>query len=326
MKRFYIVLPNSDYGKLMWNDLHNIDNIKFIEKPISTKNKLLLFLFKLHFSFTLNIKCNIPGKKIWRNHYNLSKIDFSINVDNFIIFTDVSLCYYTKEYLDKLKSSNKNIKLVLMMVNSFHRMKKAIWKQLDSFDLIFSFDENEANEYGFHYYPSFYSKKDEENTLYNGLSYNTDCFFVGVAKDRLQKLINIYDELESLGSNNEFYIVGVPKREQIPRKGIIYNKWLDYNTVLKKIQQANCILEVMDGNSAGVTLRTYEALCFNKKLITNNQKIKDSPFYNKNYIHVINNDNYIPKEFVLEKDTVDYCYDNRYSPKKFIETLTKLNL
>ena len=62
------------------------------------------------------------------------------------------------------------------------------------------------------------------------------------------------------------------------RKGIIYNQLIDYNQILDELQKFDTVLEVVQPGQVGVTLRYYEAITYNKKLITNNEMVKKLPF------------------------------------------------
>ena len=48
----------------------------------------------------------------------------------------------------------------------------------------------------------------------------------------------------------------------------------------------------MQIGQSGVTLRSIEAILFNKKLITTNKSIKKYDFYNPNQIFILENENY----------------------------------
>lgn len=318
MRKLLVVYPNRDYGKLMWEDLKKDPHVDFIESPLNTKNRFYKQLFRFHYSFRINQKMELPGKQLWDAHYSLAHYDFDDNIDYIILFTDVSLCNYRREFLEKLKKRG-NIKFALVLINSFYRMRKIIEPMLGCFNLVYTYDKKEAALFGFKYYPTVYSmvSRTEKEVA------PRTCFFVGVAKDRLNKLIAVYDQLEKRGLNPEFYISGVARNKQISRSRIIYNKWLPYKIALKKTLQSSCVVEIMDKNNAGVTLRTLEAICYNKRLITNNKKIIDSPFYKSAYIHLIDQRNVNSGDFWNFQKPVEYGYDGRYSPLVFLNRLDK---
>lgn len=318
MKKYIVVYPNRDYGKLMWKDIEELPNVEIIRTPLFQNKKINNMLFRIHFSFKLNNIFDIPLKNIWEKKYILSSFEFNSNDEYVMIFTDPSLCNYTESYLNKIKKKGK-IKMVLLLINSFYRMEKIVKPMLSCFDFIYTYDYSEAKIFGFKYYPTVYSRINVKNN-YND---NIDCFFVGVAKDRLKKLIFVYDQLTAKGLKCEFFISGVKKKDRVYRSGIIYNKWIDYNTVLEKSCSSKSIIEIMDKNNAGVTLRTLEAICYNKLLITNNEKLKNNYFYNNKFMYIFDDEVKISKEFLEGITNVDYKYDGRYSPKLFLKMLDK---
>ena len=60
----------------------------------------------------------------------------------------------------------------------------------------------------------------------------------------------------------------------------------------------DCIVEVVKEGQTGVSLRTCEAIAFNKKLLTNNVQIKEMPFYDSRFISVFTDSDEIDTEFV----------------------------
>ena len=318
MRKYLLVYPNRDYGKLMWRDLKELDNVEFVDKPLSVNNILVDFLFRIHFSFKVNMKIELPLKRFWEKYYSLNHYDFNQEDEYVVLFTDPSLCNYRKRFLEKLKTKS-NVNMVLVLINSFYRMRRIVEPMLECFDLIYTYDKRESETFGFSYYPTVYSMINIGNVEI----VKHKCFFVGVEKDRLEKLIWVYDKLELCGCSPVFYISGVPKRMQKRRKGIVYNTWLPYKLVLKEVLSSEYIVEIMDKNNAGVTLRTLESICYNKKLITDNEKILESPFYRKDFIYLIDSNLAAFNDFFKCINEVNYAYDGRYSPVLFISRLER---
>lgn len=88
--------------------------------------------------------------------------------------------------------------------------------------------------------------------------------------------------------------------------------------------KSNCILEVLATGQSGATLRYYEAVCYNKKLLTNNKNIVNLPFYNPEWMHVFENTEDIDWGWVKERVPVDYHYDGRFSPIHLIDRIIEL--
>ena len=105
---------------------------------------------------------------------------------------------------------------------------------------------------------------------------------------------------------------------------IIYNKRIPYSEVVEKNKASNCILEIISSGQSGASLRYYEAVCYNKKLLTNNKNVVNLPFYNPDYIHVFEKPEDIDWDWVKERIQVDYHYDGRFSPTHLIDKIIEL--
>lgn len=85
----------------------------------------------------------------------------------------------------------------------------------------------------------------------------------------------------------------------------------------QKVAVCKYLIEVMDQNNSGITLRTLEAISYNKKLLTNNKKINHFEFYDPKYIHIFSDVGKIDIDF-FKKEKVEYNYHNEYSPINFV--------
>ncbi len=121
--------------------------------------------------------------------------------------------------------------------------------------------------------------------------------------------------------NYRFYITGVDEKDK--KLPIIYNHPISYADTLEYSFNTDCIFEVVKPGQTGITLRTCEAIIFNKKLLTNNKAIKDTPFYNEKYMSVFENEEDIDLNFILEKIDIDYNYEDWFSPNVIIQKLNE---
>ena len=204
--------------------------------------------------------------------------------------------------------------MVLILVNTMMRRGNVIKRRLKYFKYVFSFDQKDCETYGFIYHSTNYSMV----PLDARESTETDAFFVGVSKGRAESLGTIYTRIKDAGGTPEFFISGM-KNNEIRVEGIHYNQWLDYGQVLDHIRKTNCLIEVMDGDQNGVTLRTMEAVCYNKRLLTNNRSVMQSPFYESGFIKVFDSIDSIDISFVCDRSPVDYHYQGEFSPVHLIE-------
>ena len=126
-----------------------------------------------------------------------------------------------------------------------------------------------------------------------------------------------------------FDLVDVPKNlEKMHLKnqaGLnFHDKDLPYENVVSNILSANCILEMVAKGQNVQTARYYEAVCYNKKLLTNNPNIKELSFYNPKYMQHFESVEDIDFEWVKRRELIDYHYNNEFSPNHILGKLEEL--
>ena len=256
--------------------------IKFIEIPLKkNKNIILRVIRKIH------LNSNFKLKNIWLDRKNIEDIK-KITADDTVIFFDT----LNSAYLDLKKKYFHDTKSIFWLWNTIE--KRSI-KQLKiikkSTKNIWTFDKKDSLTYDILYTTQFYWRENFTNSFDEEI----DIFFIGQDKNRIEKIEKIA-AIEDL--NNEIYIIRETgkiyskKYEKYLKKNV-----LSYEDVIEKIKKSKCLLEINLEGQEGITLRTLEALFFNKKLITNNRKVKEYDFYNKNNIYIIDDTNILEKNF-----------------------------
>lgn len=232
---------------------------------------------------------------IWKNNI--------VNVDTIILFDNGYRPYITK-YIRKKKP---NIKIVFYFWNTINKRNiKALSDK--NIDEIWSFDKNVAEKYETKYFPQFCNKcfkLNNENTY--------DVFFLGNIKDREKELNEVKNILEQ---KNITYEIITPSKQK---------KKYSYEEYLKLLSSSNVMLEIVGKKQIGLTLRAIEAQLYKKKLITNNKKINEYEFYDKNNIFVLGQDDLENLyEFVhTPYKKMDEKIINKYSYENFIKTIIK---
>lgn len=301
-------------------DLQRDDRVTYIEgSGRKIENPILLLLRNIHLSTRINRYIQLPFKSIWG--CNLNKIDWKKDITYYLIVVQGALWPIKPSYIKKLKEEY-HIKLVMLLFDfldsDFAKRANYYMNQLE-FDYIFSFDKNDCKKYGFEFLTEHYSKLQIENqndTIY-------DIYYGGINKNRITILHEIYKNMVNNGATGVFRISDVPKTQQTFHE-IIYNKKIKYDDMLTEAMRANCILDILATGQSGVSLRYYEAICYNKKLLTNNKNIVNLPFYNSEYIRIFDKPEDIDWNWVKERISVDYHYDGRFSPKQIIDRIIKL--
>lgn len=207
-------------------------------------------------------------------------------------------------------------KVVLYFWNYFAADKQLLLAQTQAakvVDEIFSFDPIEAQQYGLLHNSTFYSLNLKNKTL--PIQY--DIFFGASNKGRVDQALELEKTFELLGLTTFYHITkgeGKTTSEYVP-----YDQYLDF------VFQSRAILEIMREHQTGLTLRSMEALYFQKKLITTNPVIKDYCFYHPHNIFVLGQDDnaYLP-EFMqkpyepVEKEILDF-YDVSAWARRFVQ-------
>lgn len=143
-------------------------------------------------------------------------------------------------------------------------------------DLVVSYDKGDAAKHGFLYYPTFLSAV----SLPSCGKGHYDVTFCGASKQRYDLIVRTYETLVSRGIECDFMVSRLQPGQK-KTEGIRYIRYLiPYREYLSHVMRSDCLLEIMQDNATGYTLRTWEAILYDKVLLTNNRAIKEAPFYN----------------------------------------------
>lgn len=199
--------------------------------------------------------------------------------ENVVIFYDWNYLSTDKKYLDGIRKIDPQVKLVYVFTNIVKITGANKWGILNKlnewFNAVFAFDPMDAERYGFYYNRLIYTtpKADPEITE------DIDLFYIGKAKDRIDTLITIFEQAQREGLKCDFTIVDVPEEKQQYSNVIRYNVKLPYGEVIKKIKRSKCLVDVIQGESSGLTIKTVESVVYDKKLLTTNENVKREVFY-----------------------------------------------
>lgn len=245
--------------------------------------------------------------------------------DYVILINEYHPCLKNIAFLECL-NKKRNVRLVLTVRNMMKNKKNPMAGHISLenakkyFDLIVTVEPKDARLFDLCYNPNPF------DNMYRNKSFpiKWDICFCGANKGRFSLLKDICKRLERNNLNYDFRIVGEGRESK--KKGMYYVEWQPYPEIVKQDLQSNCVLEIVQQGQGGFTLRTQEAICCNKKLLTNNKEILNSPYYDKRFIRVFESVDDIDVDFIKEREEVQYNYDNGFSSVVFIEfILDKLN-
>lgn len=319
--KYIMIWPYGWFDSYMYRDLvaRNMVIPLCIDRPY--KSHMLNLLRKIHHSYKVNRIINLPYKDIWYKSLYESLVQLA-DKETCIIFDTGSLANLSINFLTKVKKIEENIKMILVAADSIHgssvHMSRAIPKIFNfNWDFIFSYDKNDCLEYNFEYMgQSLYSK------LYNIVPSHqiSDIYFVGQNKaGRNKNILNMYAKFQQMHVVTNFNLIdsktNIQHSKFINQPGInLYHKNIPYEKVISGVLSSNCILEVVAAGQKAQTARYYEAVCYNKKLLTNNMGVFELPFYDSRYMRYFETTEDIDFDWVKKKEKIDYYYNNEFSP------------
>jgi hypothetical protein len=316
-----IVTEENIYGRIfnqLFSDVIKKDNVFICNEYLADfgiKREILNVALKNRIDTFMHGKLDLvlrPQLKV--NNY-LKRDD-----RNVVIFLNGALQkVYTENRLKKIKKEFPDTIFVLLFVDaSFQKQARNAFElsKTSLFDLIYTFDRNDAINYSFIHMDTPYSKT-YDDVLGKGV------YFCGSDKGRTKKLMEIAARLSKDHIDYTFDVYGDENLSndyfKVARTG-----YVEYADIVKRTLNYNCIIDLVQAGRSedtGLSLRVYEATVYNKVLITNNKNIFNYRFYNSQYMHYINNSSDIRLEWLNEQ--ADYKYGNELSPKHFFEDIKK---
>lgn len=309
------------YQVLSLKDLEGIEDVHLVPYPLHHLPYLLRYGY-----FVCNSQKfkRLFGPSL-RNFFYPYFFDKSFESDKPFCFILIGGAKLPGTYLHYLKETYPNCKIVFFFRDLVCVREKSSPDIVHekSIDIEMSFDKSEADKYGIYFCNEYSSHIDlTEHNEYP----SCDVFFCGQAKDRYERLIDYYQYLTSKGLKCDFFITEVPESKQVKLDGICYNRFMPYKEMLYRSYNAKCLLDINQfGASGGYTSRFYEAIMYNRKLISDNPITEQSEFYNEKDIIYVTRPEDITDEFISNIETkVDYQYSGEFSPLRMIETVEQI--
>lgn len=250
--------------------------------------------------------------------------------ENYIIIVDLALKGIETSLLNKWQNAS-NDHLFLILLNSYNassigmqEIKSDISKV--KWERIYTFDPIEAKKYKWDYLGfSYYSGK---TTEVSGASIKSDIYFVGGIKGgRGAKIQALARSLVEQGVVIDFNVMLTGKSKIEAHRdvtGLHYytaKQWIPYQQVLSSVACTNVILDIVQEGQNGPSLRYFEAVVLNKRLLTTNPTIKVLPYYDPRYMKVIDDLNTVDVQWIKDDSPVDYHYAGDFSPTRLLEKI-----
>lgn len=279
----------NDYEKYVLLKSEKTPNVYLNNTPDKRRRGIIWFLYKAHMSPRLNCFFSLPFKSIWNSYMLESRIKKSLSRDDRVVFIFSGFAYeYIKNNLIRYLRKKYPSCCVIYMFSD----KAELYQKIDSdfsvdilkleFDSVMSYNERDVEKYSLLKSPTrIHDFSDVEN---DGSIPCTDIFFAGMAKDRFDDIIRVFEKAEAQNLKCDFTVIGVPEEKRVYKDRIEYEKRLPYEEMLKRVKRSKCILNIVQDGADGITLRDYEAVGMNKLLITNSKAIEKLPCYNESMV------------------------------------------
>lgn len=301
-----------DYAKPFFFPLRKHEFVRVYERAFEG-NALLQKLFFLHWSNKINSKVKLPFKRLWFK--KICKQDFHNDKPTCYIFNGGKYLREAPKLYDYIKKLNPDNKVAVYMMDLCS--EKTINELRPCCDAIVTYDTGEAQKYGIYCF---------DDIIYGAMGevtepeiFDWDVYFLGFAKDRLNRIHRAYRTLTNAGLRCNFIICGTKPEDRIEGEGLHYQNPISYAENLENVKKSRCILELMQGGSDAPTMRTEEAITYKRKLLTDHVSAASQYYFNLSCMRTFAEPEQIDTDFASAP--IDYAaFDDRLdlSPDKLI--------
>ena len=200
--------------------------------------------------------------------------------DLIIVFEDIKLIPIITRH------KRKKTKVILWNWNLKSAKQAKLENILKKWCEIWTFDRNDAKKFNWKLNKQFYFQPQVyNNRKFMNKNEEIRAFCACVDKGRYRLMKDIRKKLQSHNVICDFWMV--KQQDKIYDKedeSWIVNSGLQYKEFLDYTEKDDLIIDIVQNEQEGLTVRALEALFYNKKLITNNNAIKDELFFDSNNI------------------------------------------
>ena len=333
MRRFehyVMVMMDGEMANDLFLDMTRQEDVSIYYTKRNESSPIRQFIKKVHCSFKTNKFIELPGKDLWER-----SILNNVKPNSCYMFLSTSLVTISSRLLKKLRNNPNHPKLVLLLIdslsaNSYHLRYPSVRRTISNFkwDEVVSFDEADCKKYGYKYMGQhLYTKLSPQDVgLSDNHTVDYDLQYAGADKRGRNAIVyQIFKYLTDKNVKCKFTMmdnIANDYKYKIQPGLKIIHRGIPYRQILRDVMSTNVILEVMQGGQIQQTARYYEAVCYNKKLLTNNDYVKKLQFYNPEYMKIFHSLEDIDIDWLRDDSMkIDYHYDNEFSPVKILDII-----
>ncbi|MGO3184132.1 MAG: hypothetical protein ACTIJ9_14995 [Aequorivita sp.] len=266
----------------------------------------------------LFLKRNI--KKIKREEYIIKELSALGKQDQILIINPEIISTDTHQKIKQLTN-----RYVAYLYDSSRRRPIVHLLDANLFDTVFSFDPEDVKTYNLKPITNYIYFDKKPITKTEELKY--DCFTVCYLDERLETINRIAEIFNRKNLKSNFIIVGKNKPEHIHQDVIFSEGRFNQDQVHQQISESKAILDLLRDDQRGLSFRIFEAMGFQKKIITSNKYVEDFDFYNPENILIIDPENpEIPEDFFKTPyASISQDIYRKYSLEGWVEEVFGLN-
>ena len=258
-----------------------------------------------------------------RQKFVIEQLDKLGHQDQILVLNADTFDHSTLEYMKK--STNRFITFLYDNLDRF-----PVQDKLHFFDKIYSFDDKDIEKHGFERLTNYnylpFLSQEKQNPSEDAL------YITSYDKKRIKQLEILSRKFEELRLKFDLYVIGKKSwKNQLMKpfsknKIVFTRKRINHENLPEFYKRTKVILDLMRENQYGLSFRVFEAMALEKKIITDNEKIKNYDFYNPNNILVLNKDfSNITKEFFeTPYQSLPEGIYKKYTLEKWVERVFNL--
>ena len=230
-----------------------------------------------------------------RQKFVIEQLDKLGHQDQILVLNADTFDHSTLEYMKKCAN-----RFITFLYDNLDRFP--VQDKLHFFDKIYSFDDKDIEKHGFERLTNYnylpFLSQEKQNPSEDAL------YITSYDKKRIKQLDILSQKFEELRLKFDLYVIGKKSwKNQLMKpfsknKIVFTRKRINHENLPEFYKRTKVILDLMRKNQYGLSFRVFEAMALEKKIITDNEKIKNYDFYNPNNILVLDKDfSNITKDF-----------------------------
>ena len=231
------------------------------------------------------------------NKFYINQIkDIGYKVDYILIINGQTISQNVLKYL---KLSNPNAKLILYMWDSLENRPNTL-QSFNLYDPVFSFDKRSATKHHLKFRPLFYGKSnfsgeansDEESFVLSFIgTAHSDRYKIIKSLQKSSNNINCFWYLYLKARWVYFAYMLINKNFASARMGDFMYTPMPMSKMKNIFNRSEIIVDIEHANQTGLTIRTFDIMNAQKKMVTTNKDVINYDFYKFGNIFILDRNN-----------------------------------